>query len=225
MPQFQTSGTTGNPKAYILTSEMITARVADLPRVRPPGWTDLTSLYNDYGDRPGVSRDTEWLKDRGTLYRPLATFDATVRQFIDNHVQGVFAPARGLMRFAPALIGSGYAPLIVACSSNTLTAEMSKAIRSGFGDVLWNVYSIGECGGISMATAAQVEEGPPGCVGTVCKGVELRFVNGEIQVKTPIMITEYVDPAMTAAKFMDGWFRTGDRGRMDGGMLVLEGRM
>ena len=227
MPTLQTSGTTGSPKSYVLTDAMIAARVKDIARVRPPGWADLTSLYNDYGARPGVLRDTAWMQARsGKLFRPLATFAETVEQFKANNIQGVFGPAPGLVRFATALQGSGYKPLIIASSTATLTEDMSRAIRAGFGcDNLWNIYSVGECGTIAMATAAQVEA-TPGCVGKVCEGVELRIEGGEIQVKTPIMVKEYVDPKMTAAKFVDGWFRTGDKGSMaQDGTLIYEGRL
>jgi long-subunit acyl-CoA synthetase (AMP-forming) len=220
------SGTTGTPKTYTLTPAQIAARVADVARVRPPGWANLTTLYNDYADRPGVHRDTAWMAEKGgKLFRPLATFDATIKQFIDNNIQGVFGPARGLLRFAAALATTAYRPTIVASSTTLLTPEMSKSIRAGIGDNLWNIYSAGECGTIAMATAAEVEA-TYGCVGKPIAGVQVQIVNGEIQVKTPIMIPGYDDPKLTAAKFVNGWFLTGDRGSLAAdGTLIYEGRV
>ena len=53
-----------------------------------------------------------------------------------------------------------------------------------------------------------------GCVGFILPGVQVEIVNGdEIRIKTPVMITEYVDnPSETAKHFRDGWFYPGDRG-------------
>jgi long-subunit acyl-CoA synthetase (AMP-forming) len=38
------------------------------------------------------------------------------------------------------------------------------------------------------------------------------------------MITGYDDPTLTAEWFRDGWFYPGDRGRLVGDLLVIEGR-
>ncbi|GAA4282912.1 fatty-acid--CoA ligase FadD8 [Brevibacterium daeguense] len=74
------------------------------------------------------------------------------------------------------------------------------------------------CGNASLFTEVMVtdDEGnalPPG---------EL----GEITVKTPFALTEYVgNPEATAEKFWDGWVRTGDMGTMDDkGYVYLKDR-
>lgn len=50
---------------------------------------------------------------------------------------------------------------------------------------------------------------------------------GEVAVRGPSVVDEYADnPAATAASFRDGWFRTGDIGRLSGdGYLTLVGRL
>ena len=50
---------------------------------------------------------------------------------------------------------------------------------------------------------------------------------GEVAVRGPSVVDEYLDnPAATAAAFRDGWFRTGDVGRLsDDGYLSLVGRL
>jgi acyl-CoA synthetase (AMP-forming)/AMP-acid ligase II len=50
---------------------------------------------------------------------------------------------------------------------------------------------------------------------------------GEIVVKGPMIVEGYVDnPAADAEAFRDGWFRTGDSGRIDDeGYVFLEGRL
>ena len=50
-------------------------------------------------------------------------------------------------------------------------------------------------------------------VGRACDGVEIKIVDGEIVVKSPsVAVGYYNDPELTAAKFRDGWYHTGDLG-------------
>jgi len=74
----------------------------------------------------------------------------------------------------------------------------------------------------------------PGSVG-VASGVELRIVDaegrdvpvGEVAIRGPGVTAGYLNnPQANAESFFDGWFRTGDRGSIDGdGYLRLEGRL
>jgi acyl-CoA synthetase (AMP-forming)/AMP-acid ligase II len=50
---------------------------------------------------------------------------------------------------------------------------------------------------------------------------------GEVSVRGPSVVDHYLgNPAATAASFRDGWFRTGDVGRLSGdGYLTLVGRL
>jgi acyl-CoA synthetase (AMP-forming)/AMP-acid ligase II len=76
----------------------------------------------------------------------------------------------------------------------------------------------------------------PGSVG-VPAGAEVRIVSkagqdvppgqvGEVAVRGPGLTPGYLgDPQANAESFFDGWFRTGDRGRLKDGYLRLEGRI
>ena len=64
-------------------------------------------------------------------------------------------------------------------------------------------------------------------VGKPVRGCQIRFVDGEIQVKSPSVMMGYInDPELTAeALTEDGWLCTGDLGYMDeDGYLYLNGR-
>lgn len=72
-----------------------------------------------------------------------------------------------------------------------------------------------------------------GCVydGAPLDGVGVRIEGGEVQVRGPMLATEYLDdPERTAAAFVRDaagvrWYRTGDAGEFSGGMLRVIGRL
>ena len=58
----------------------------------------------------------------------------------------------------------------------------------------------------------------PGFVGAPLPGVDVRLVDGEIEVRGPGVFLEYWRrPDETRDAFRDGWFRTGDVARIDNG--------
>lgn len=67
----------------------------------------------------------------------------------------------------------------------------------------------------------------PGSVGRIIDGLELKFgENNEILVRGKTVMPEYYgNPRATAAAFSDGWFHTGDAGRMENGELFITGRI
>jgi long-chain acyl-CoA synthetase len=86
-----------------------------------------------------------------------------------------------------------------------------------------------ECYGMTEAPLVAVtREGELryGSVGKPAAGVEVRIAaDGEILVKGPNVFRGYGDAGATAAAFTDGWFRTGDLGRVDDeGYLFITGR-
>ena len=58
--------------------------------------------------------------------------------------------------------------------------------------------------------------------GVPLDGVEVRIVSGEIHLRGPMLLRAYRDGSVPT---VDGWFPTGDLGRLDnGGRLVVDGR-
>jgi malonyl-CoA/methylmalonyl-CoA synthetase len=65
----------------------------------------------------------------------------------------------------------------------------------------------------------------PGAVGTPLPGVEVRLVDGELEVRGAGVFSEYWGrPRETREAFRDGWFRTGDVAIVEDGTYRLLGR-
>jgi long-chain acyl-CoA synthetase len=113
-------------------------------------------------------------------------------------------------------------------------AALDPAIAVGFakfGVTLWQGYGITET---SPVIAAESRNGArPGTVGRVLAGIEVRIdapgvdLVGEILVKGPNVMQGYFkDTHATAEAIVDGWYRTGDLGRLErDGFLSIHGRV
>ena len=116
---------------------------------------------------------------------------------------------------------------IAAGGAAPMPAEMLRWYRD-LGLDLIEAYGMTENCGVSHATVPGTSR--PGTVGLPYDGVDTRIdaETGEIQMRSPgVMMGYYKDPVQTAASFTpDGWFRTGDKGRVEpDGCLRITGRV
>ncbi len=125
---------------------------------------------------------------------------------------------------------------ILSVSGAPLRLSLKQEAEAYFGLKLHHGYGITECG----PTIAQIRPGAERAdcaVGPLLPGVEARFAgpdgqdvpegeSGELFVRGPGVMRGYFrDPARTAEVLdADGWFRTGDLARLDGGELTIVGR-
>jgi cyclohexanecarboxylate-CoA ligase len=99
-------------------------------------------------------------------------------------------------------------------------------------------YGLTEAPILTMSAIDDPDEVLAGTEGHAMPGVELRVVTldgeiaragaeGEIRAKAPQMMRGYLDPQLDAEAFdADGYFRTGDLGRVDeGGNVTITGRL
>ena len=94
-----------------------------------------------------------------------------------------------------------------------------------FGIAVYEGYGMSEC---SPTISSNDERGDkPGSVGRPLANAELRFVNGEVQVRgSSVMKGYYKMPDETAEALKDGWLHTGDLGHQDeDGFLFITGRL
>jgi acyl-CoA synthetase (AMP-forming)/AMP-acid ligase II len=102
---------------------------------------------------------------------------------------------------------------VVLSGDAPLTEAAGNAADDVFGpDLVRDVY-------------ATTETGPIAIDGEPLAGVEVQERAGELWVRSPLLADGYLgDPEATTAAFRDGWFATGDAGRVDaGGRVALSG--
>jgi acyl-CoA synthetase (AMP-forming)/AMP-acid ligase II len=110
-----------------------------------------------------------------------------------------------------------------------LKKEMGAPILSGYG--------LTEAPILTMASADDPDESLANTEGAPMPGVDLKLVTlegkiagpgeeGEIRAKAPQLMKGYLDPSLDKEGFdEEGYFRTGDLGRLDDGYVVITGRV
>lgn len=117
---------------------------------------------------------------------------------------------------------------------------LRRRAHARLGGVLAHTYGASEIGLVSALRPAEHDLARPelfGCAGRIHPGVAVRFRRedgsladqggiGNIEVRSPAMASGYRHrPDLEAAAFRDGWYRTGDLGRLDAeGYLHVFGR-
>jgi long-chain acyl-CoA synthetase len=244
---FFTSGTTGLPKGITYThGDFITAakRIAGgyarnteyRPSAAPPRLAPGV-VFNPFGHTAGFIRLAfrMWI-GRATVLIPKFTVPA-VRAYLTRYAPDALQLTPTMIHMLatsddpPDLSGltyvtSGTAPL------STVTREL---FESRFGVPVMQAYGMTEVGTVSQERLADVLAGRrgPGSVGRIATGVEVRIRpledderptgEGEILVRGKDMPAEFVGGAVVPLD-ADGFFATGDIGRLDDDILYITGR-
>lgn len=227
-----TSGSSGEPKGVMLSGANLAAAVAAsnerLPLREGDVWLDCLPLYHIGGmailHRCAAARATVLLHegfDAQRVWDDLAGYGVTHISL----VPAMLARLLDLTHGAPPPDGLKYALVGGGALSGELAA---RARRAG-----WPVcvsYGMSETASQLATLFPLPEDWTPGSVGKPLSGFEVRIAapdqqgNGAIQVRGAAVMAGYANPAGVLGNGLeDGWFGSGDWGRLDreGGLHVL----
>jgi long-chain acyl-CoA synthetase len=244
-----TSGTTGRPKPVLLLHSGVlalldgvirklrsgTAKAASpMPNLIPVSLSLWAGIYNVlFAFRVGAPI---------VILGPFDTqrFAEVVRRF---GIRSTVLPPAAMTMLADDESIADLSPLrYVRSITAPLSPLQARRFRDRFGIAVLNSYGQTEIGGEivgwNASDSRQFGETKLGSVGRPHEGVELRIVDdhggvvatdqsGELWVRTPALSAGYADGTDLGDRLTgDGWFRTGDQGRVDAdGFLWIEGRV
>jgi acyl-CoA synthetase (AMP-forming)/AMP-acid ligase II len=116
----------------------------------------------------------------------------------------------------------------IRSSSSALSPETMAQLEARFGAPVLEAYGMTEASHQMASNPLPPRERRPGSVGCGT-GVEIQVLpdTGEVVIRGPNVMDGYVNnPEANAEAFHEGWFRTGDQGRLSAdGYLTLTGRL
>jgi fatty-acyl-CoA synthase len=247
---FYTSGTTGKPKAAVLThgqmAFVITNHLCDLL----PGTTeaDVSLVVAPLSHGAGVHALTQIARGAKTVLPEGDRFDAAeIWRLVAHHrVTNMFTVPTILKMMVehPAVARHDHSSLryIIYAGAPMYREDQKRALRT-LGPVIVQYFGLGEVtGNITVLPPAlhDPEDGETVKIGTCGferTGIQVQIQDpegrevapgeqGEICVCGPALFAGYWDnPTANAASFRDGWFRTGDLGYLDAErFLYITGR-
>ena len=231
-----TSGTTGRPKGVVTSHGNIAAQIATL--IDAWEWTaedrallvlplhHVHGFINVLGCALAAQASCEILPqfDTEPAWARLASGEITVFSAVPTIYHRLIASwdaaPPGVRRARSE--GARQARLMMSGSA-ALPRQTLERWRDITGHTLLERYGMTEIG---MALSNPLHgERRPGFVGTPLPNVDVRLVEGELQVRGPGVFTEYWRrPDETSAAFDEGWFRTGDVACVENGSYRLLGR-
>jgi fatty-acyl-CoA synthase len=247
---FFTSGTTGRPKAAVLTHGqmgfVITNHLCDLM----PGTThqDASLVVAPLSHGAGIHQLTQVARGAKTVLLPTEKFDIAEAWRLVEHwsVSNMFTVPTILKMLTehPAVHERDHSSLryVIYAGAPMYRTDQIHALKT-LGPVIVQYFGLGEVtGNITVLPPAEhhVEDDAdarPGTCGYARTGMQISIqddagnevpsgTTGEICVIGPAVFAGYYNnPEANAKAFRHGWFRTGDLGHMDeAGFLFITGR-
>ncbi len=216
-----TSGTTGSPKAAVLSRAAVSAALE--AHARHGGWheDDRWALWLPPAHIGGLSIPLRCIQGRATVVLRDGAFDPSdAIAVIDTEAITLLSVVPTMLR---RLLDAGFqAPAhlraVLVGGAPLDDALRERAIAAGV--PIRPTYGMTEtCAQLATAT------GPtePG-VGRPLPGMEVAIREGEIMTRGPALFSGYLGESPPFDR--DGWFATGDSGRLDaGGRLHVLGRL
>lgn len=239
-----TSGSTGAPKAIVLSHRSQTDVLASLAEMWSITSRDVLLVGLPLGYLYGLSTASAAALRLGAKvvlmrrFHPGEALEAFVAEQV-TMFQGVptmfammldYAEQRGLD------IGLSHVRMLI-CAGAPLPEELKIRFAKRFRKEIRNYYALSECTPV-FGVYASDNNPPAGAAGRLAPGAAVRIVDsegracsdggaGELLVKGPALVKRYhKEPGLTAAAFSGGWFKTGDVACRDArGFYTITGRI
>jgi acyl-CoA synthetase (AMP-forming)/AMP-acid ligase II len=243
-----TSGSTSGAKRVPLAHANLCASAANIARTYALSADDVSLCVMPLFHVHGLVASTLATLATGGTVVILARFNPLVFWRTANDVGATWysaVPTQHQLLLAALAVGNqGSRPpagaerlrFIRSCSA-ALPVAVLHAVENAFGAPVLEAYGMTEAAHQITSNPLPPAARKPGTVGAPTgvqvsivdpKGTHLRHgERGEVVIKGPSVIRGYDNqPEANAASFVDGWFRTGDEGCLDGdGYLMLTGRI
>ena len=237
-----TSGTTSKPKTVPIRQRNLVASTGVVAQGYGLHGDDVTMcvmpLFHVHGL---VATVLATLSTGGTVvlprFRPSTFWDDVAGHGATWYTAVPTIHARLLTRALELPAPPGHGLRFVRSCSAPLPTVLWRRYEDAIGAPLVEAYGMTEAAHQMSSNPLPPAERRPGTVGRAT-GVEIAPLDGdwrqvpagedgEVAVRGPSVVDEYLgNPAATAASFRDGWFRTGDVGKLSAdGYLTLVGRV
>jgi acyl-CoA synthetase (AMP-forming)/AMP-acid ligase II len=214
-----TSGTTGRPKGCWRTAEQERARADELRASYALGPADTHLIVCPLGhSAPGIFLRAARAVGARTVIASRFAADAFVDDVRRHHATVVFlvpTQVHRLLALAPPRLDSLRAVIVAGAP---FPPALKAAFEAWLGpDRLYEFYGSSETGTVSVIGPGE-HAAHPGSVGRTPPGVSARVYDGEIFVRSPALMTGYLDErgeALAPLELRDGHFSVGDLGTID----------
>lgn len=237
------SGTTGQPKAVMLTHRNLVANLAQFAPMWPYRTDDVLCAVVPMAHIYGMQVIMNLALARGAAIVTLPRFSpeaylAAVERFGVTRLH--LAPPMVLQ-----LVTSGLAERYdhssvrwAVSGAAPLDGELAARFEETFGVPVTQGYGMTEASpGTHLVPEADQQRAPGGSVGWLMPNTECRLVGvetgeddereGEVWVRGPQVMAGYLEDPEASAQSLtpDGWLRTGDIGRIEDGALFIVDRL
>jgi cyclohexanecarboxylate-CoA ligase len=238
-----TSGTTAAPKGVLHTHNTLIAEVRSLERMHALSAADRTLMPSPLTHISGVIHAILTPALLGTSAVLMERWDAEqgleliARERV-TYMVGAPTFLHDLVTHADRRPPVASSLRLFSCGGAPVSAELIRRARATLGCTAKRVYGSTEFPTITTTDAGDAAERGAETEGRPIAPGQVRIVDergrvsptdseGEIQARGPECFVGYADPALNAEAFTaDGWFRTGDLGRLDAaGYLLITGRL